>query len=67
MATCGYICPQCEGSGFLENGDVCDWCTEKPKTVVSGQLPSSISTESPSSITDEEWMREVHEGKCCGD
>jgi hypothetical protein len=25
--TCGYVCPQCEGKGVLDNGDACDYCT----------------------------------------
>jgi hypothetical protein len=26
MATCGYICPKCEGKGYLDDGTICDWC-----------------------------------------
>jgi arsenate reductase len=26
MATCGYICPKCEGKGFLEDFSDCNWC-----------------------------------------
>jgi arsenate reductase len=26
MATCGYVCPKCEGKGFLANFSACDWC-----------------------------------------
>lgn len=48
MAGCGYVCPQCEGKGFTETGDACDWCS-KPE------------------ISDENWIKEVHEGKCCAD
>ena len=29
MPTCGYACPQCEGRGFNDEGEVCDWCGEK--------------------------------------
>lgn|GEM_PF-6512064 len=29
--SCGYVCPVCEGSGYLENGGDCDYC-QKPKT-----------------------------------
>lgn len=48
MAGCGYVCPQCEGTGFTNEGEVCDWCSQAP-------------------ITDENWLKEVHEGKCCAD
>jgi arsenate reductase len=30
MATCGYVCPKCEGKGFLENFFNCDWCSTTP-------------------------------------
>lgn len=30
MATCGYICPKCEGKGFLEDFSTCDWCSSEP-------------------------------------
>ncbi len=26
MSTCGYICPVCEGKGFLDNLSNCNWC-----------------------------------------
>jgi hypothetical protein len=26
MATCGYVCPKCEGNGYLDDGTICDWC-----------------------------------------
>lgn len=57
--TCGYVCPQCEGSGFTAEGEVCDWCqvAEKEKEPTS-------STEA---MSDEGWIKEVHEGKCCSD
>lgn len=54
MAGCGYVCPQCEGSGFTENGEACDWCTDK-------------ADELTEAITDTAWIKEVHEGKCCAD
>ncbi len=31
MAGCGYVCPQCEGRGFTDDGEPCDWCTPAPK------------------------------------
>jgi arsenate reductase len=30
MATCGYVCPKCEGKGFLEDFSNCDWCSTTP-------------------------------------
>jgi hypothetical protein len=24
--TCGYFCPVCEGKGFTDEGEVCDYC-----------------------------------------
>ena len=54
MAGCGYVCPQCEGRGFTENGEACDWCTDK-------------TDELTDTITDTAWIKEVHEGKCCAD
>lgn len=54
MAGCGYVCPQCEGRGFTEDGETCDWCS-KP------------SGESTTQTSDEDWIKEVHEGKCCAD
>lgn len=29
MATCGYVCPKCEGKGFLTNFYTCDWCSNE--------------------------------------
>lgn len=56
MATCGYLCPKCEGRGFTDDGEICDWC-DVPKT------QSNISN-----LTDqEEWVKQVHENPCCGD
>jgi 23S rRNA pseudouridine2457 synthase len=34
MPTCGYICPQCEGRGFTDDGKDCDWCTPARAPVV---------------------------------
>ncbi len=54
MATCGYICPKCDGIGFLpETLEICDWC----------QQPSDKSV----TISDEEWIKIVHESNCCSD
>lgn len=54
MATCGYLCPKCEGRGFTDEGETCDWC-----------IPTSPANSS--TISDEEWMEKVHKGPCCGD
>lgn len=54
MATCGYLCPVCEGKGYIESGDACTYCEE---SIVSGSA----------TLSDEEWMKEVHEGGCCSD
>ncbi len=27
MAGCGYVCPICEGRGFLDDGKACDLCS----------------------------------------
>ncbi len=32
MSTCGYICPKCEGRGFLDDGTPCDWCAVEVKS-----------------------------------
>lgn len=50
MTTCGYVCPQCEGSGFLESGEACDWCTAaesiKPRSNEINDLPKKeLSSE----------------------
>jgi arsenate reductase len=31
MSTCGYVCPKCEGKGFLANFSTCDWCSTSNK------------------------------------
>lgn len=56
--TCGYVCPQCEGTGFTANGEPCDWCTPVKETA------PDKPNEQP---TDEAWIKETHEGKCCAD
>jgi len=57
MATCGYICPQCNGTELDENGNICDWC--------SVVMDRNVNHDKP--ISDEEWIKNVHEGKCCAD
>lgn len=56
--TCGYVCPQCEGKGFTENGEPCNWCA--PATDKAEEQPNET-------LTDESWIKETHEGKCCAD
>lgn len=56
--TCGYVCPQCEGKGFTEKGEPCDWCAP-----VKGKTEEQLNED----ITDESWIKETHEGKCCAD
>ena len=55
MATCGYLCPSCEGREFTDDGLPCQWC----KPVVSVKRKENIS--------DEEWINSVHFGDCCSD
>jgi len=54
MATCGYLCPVCEGRGYIDSGDECVYCKQPA-------VPGSPA------LSDEEWMKEVHEGRCCSD
>lgn len=54
MATCGYLCPSCEGRGLLEDGENCGWCI----------VPDT--RKEPDEDT-EQWISSVHEGPCCGD
>ncbi|TAF73408.1 MAG: hypothetical protein EAZ53_12665 [Bacteroidetes bacterium] len=50
--TCGYICPNCNGTGFdSELLADCDWCKPLQKPTIS----------------DEEWIKIVHEQNCCSD
>ncbi len=58
MPTCGYICPKCGGSSFDEEGNSCDWCTQPVKK-------EAINKNSEEEIN--EWIKAVHEGKCCAD
>ena len=57
MATCGYICPSCEGREVMEDGSSCTWCQPVIGNVI----------EKKESISDEEWMKSVHFGDCCSD
>lgn len=58
MATCGYICPKCSGTSWDDNGDLCDWC-------IQTTIKEPIRTNSEEEIN--EWIKTVHEGKCCAD
>ena len=57
MATCGYICPSCDGREVMEDGSPCTWC--QPVAVVQKKEKETIS--------DDEWMQSVHFGGCCSD
>ncbi|MCS7004675.1 MAG: hypothetical protein NZM38_05055 [Cytophagales bacterium] len=53
MKTCGYVCPQCEGKGYDEEGNACSWC---------------IHADNDShSLSDEEWLKHVHQTCVCSD
>jgi hypothetical protein len=54
MATCGYICPSCDGRLFMDNGEPCSWC--QPIIKLSANI-----------ISEEEWIQSVHFGSCCSD
>lgn len=54
MPTCGYLCPKCEGKGFTDDGETCDWCSVE-----------LVVKKKNDTISDEEWQRSVHEGNCC--
>lgn len=55
MATCGYLCPSCEGREFTEDGLPCQWC--KP----------AVTSKKQEQISEEEWLNSVHFGDCCSD
>ena len=58
MSTCGYICPKCGGSLIDEDGNPCNWCIQEPKF-------QEINKNTEEQIN--EWIKSVHEGKCCAD
>jgi hypothetical protein len=39
MSGCGYVCPQCEGKGFTEDGEPCNWC--EPETPAPENQPDT--------------------------
>lgn len=42
MAGCGYVCPQCEGLGFTDTGEPCDFCQQ-----YSNPQPQENPTDNP--------------------
>ena len=72
MATCGYLCPACNGSGFVEL-DPCTWCASPAKTTSTKEATTeqkcSVQPKTPEQkeLELEEWLNKVHEGPCCGD
>ena len=55
MSGCGYVCPACNGLEMDEQGNKCSWCS-----------PIEENSLKPN-ISDEEWIKSVHEGSCCSD
>ena len=49
MAGCGYVCPICEGKGYDESGKPCEYC----------------ASETTSTLSTEEWIKQVHENNSC--
>ena len=58
MATCGYLCPACEGRGYDEQGETCTWCAVKD---------TGLKSDKKDELTDEEWINRVHGKNCCSD
>jgi hypothetical protein len=56
MAGCGYVCPICEGTGFID-GKECDYCS----------IPVKEKEANVKNADMEEWINKVHEGPCCSD
>jgi hypothetical protein len=54
MATCGYLCPVCEGKKIKEDGSDCDWCEVRETKIISNEELN-------------EWIEKVHQGPCCSD
>lgn len=63
MATCGYICPACEGRGFDEKGKTCSWCSP---LIEEKELAIKANADKAEEEL-KEWVKNVHEGPCCGD
>lgn len=73
MATCGYLCPSCSGTGYVDN-EPCNWCQAEEKQTQALPHCSSDNPGNPqklaqqnTQLSDEEWLKQVHEGPCCGD
>jgi len=48
MTSCGYICPKCEGRGYTDTGEDCDWCSPLPPPVSEiFQKPTDIDDYLP--------------------
>ena len=43
MAGCGYVCPQCEGKDYTDDGKICDWC--KTPTTPKLETPEKVIIE----------------------
>jgi hypothetical protein len=48
MATCGYLCPACEGRGYDDNANVCNWCTIENPPV---KKEKNIEDENPTDLS----------------
>ena len=57
MATCGYICPNCNGNGYSEDGIECNWCDFHNKKDHLIREEKEL----------QEWIEKVHQGPCCSD
>jgi hypothetical protein len=49
MAGCGYVCPVCEGKGYDESGNSCEYC----------------SLEATTTISTQDWVKQIHETNSC--
>ena len=58
MAGCGYVCPQCEGKGWVDNGEVCNWCSP---------IAENKAIIAPEEMSTEEWIEKVHGNCVCSD
>ena len=78
MAGCGYVCPDCEGQGYV-GLERCSYCndTEKEQGTLAEEetelskachaKKKTTANKSPNELTQEEWLNAVHNGPCCGD
>ena len=49
MSGCGYVCPICECKGYDEYGKSCEYC----------------ASETTSTISTEEWIKQERENRSC--